>query len=138
MTILRDITNDKHRQVEQTDLIQYMFNGQISEEFYKMYLSELFHIYNQLEKCGEAFNLFDKLEGLRRSDFILSDIQELGGVILEPVTATKEYLEYLKKLNSTQVMAHIYVRHMGDLYGGKMLAHLTLRGRLRLSPNYTI
>lgn len=126
MTILRDITNDKHREVEQTPLIQYMFNEKISEEFYKMYLSELFHIYNQLERCANRFNLFDGLEGLRRSRLILEDICDLSGkgVLYDPTDATKEYLEYLKELDSTQIMAHIYVRHMGDLYGGKMLSRI--------------
>jgi heme oxygenase len=124
MTVLRDITNDKHREVEQTPLIQYMFNEKISEEFYKMYLSELYYIYKQLEECADSFNLFDGLEELPRTKLILDDLFELKALPFDLCKSTEKYLEYLQELDSTQIMAHIYVRHMGDLYGGKMLSRI--------------
>jgi heme oxygenase len=34
MTVLRDITNDKHREVENTELIKYLFKGEVKKEVY--------------------------------------------------------------------------------------------------------
>jgi heme oxygenase len=125
MTILREITNQKHREVEQTPLIQYMFNEPISKEFYKLYLFELYHIYKHLEECGHKFKLFDGLSELPRTHLILEDLKELDADMnIELCQATIDYIDYLKDLNASQVMSHIYVRHMGDLYGGKMLSRM--------------
>ena len=34
------------------------------------------------------------------------------------------HLIELDRIDPTKIMAHVYVRHMGDLYGGKMIQKL--------------
>jgi heme oxygenase len=42
--------------------------------------------------------------------------------------STQQYLEYLDQLAQSdcpnQLFAHVYVRHMGDLYGGKLISRV--------------
>jgi hypothetical protein len=43
---------------------------------------------------------------------------------MECAEATNEYLKHLAEIKDDpkKLMAHIYVRHMGDLFGGQMIA----------------
>jgi heme oxygenase len=130
MTILRDITNAKHREVEQLPLIQTIMQGKITKEQYVGYLFELVHIYEELENCAERVNLMDDLRGIERTDRLKLDLFELDETYHRVLTtATLNYLKYLHNLSLDQdkkhlIMAHVYVRHMGDLYGGKLMARV--------------
>jgi heme oxygenase len=128
MTILRDITNDKHREVESLPLVQALLHGEMTEREYLGYLYELHLIYETLESLVMAKGMIRDLEGLQRADAILEDIKELDPneeYRHDYCQSTEIYLDYLIDLfhiNSEMLFAHVYTRHMGDLYGGKILA----------------
>lgn len=130
MTILRDYTNDKHRQVEHTPLIEYLFKGEIKKEVYVCYLFELLNIYFILEQMAKKTGALDGLQGIERTQAIRDDLSELNPLYHRDLCpATEKYIDYLKELAADPerkhlIMAHVYCRHMGDLYGGKMLAKL--------------
>lgn len=130
MTILRDITNDKHRKVESLPLIDRLLHGKLTDQQYLRYLRELYAIYSKLEDLGDQAGILGHLPGIHRSLKIADDIFELGGKLdCEITTSTKIYLDYLVQLTSNSstshlLLAHIYVRHMGDLYGGKLIARV--------------
>jgi hypothetical protein len=57
------------------------------------------------------------------------DLSELApGYQADLLPSTKTYLTYLDQLSQSdhpdQLFAHVYVRHMGDLYGGKLIARV--------------
>ena len=62
---------------------------------------------------------------LDRYQSICKDIEELGDYEdRELLPSTVEYLGHLDNLDPKLLMAHVYVRHMGDLYGGKLMARV--------------
>jgi len=128
MTILRDITNDKHREVENLPFIQKLLNGQLTKDEYVFYLHELYSIYTTIETYAKASGLFEGLTDIERSKKIQEDLKELyPNYSRELLNSTREYIDYLTSLFVVEekrnlIFAHVYVRHMGDLYGGKLIA----------------
>jgi heme oxygenase len=130
MTILRDITYDKHREVEHTELVKYLFKGEVKKEVYVTYMYELLFIYKVLEELAKKTGALEGLYDIERSQAIRDDLDELDPHYSREATeATNRYLKYITELAADDeqkhlIMAHVYCRHMGDLYGGKLLARL--------------
>ena len=129
MSVLRDITHEKHMAVETLPFVQYLLKGNITQDHYVIYLAEMLAIYQCLEELAQQAGLFDGLDELPRTQHMQQDLDELSpGYKSELLLCTREYLEYLNSLfespRRTQLFAHVYVRHMGDLYGGKMISRV--------------
>ena len=129
MSVLRDITHETHMAVEKLPFVQYLLKGNITESEYTVYLFEMLNIYRHLEKLAQQAGLLDTLDGLARADKIAEDLEELcpsyTGTLCD---STVLYLDYLTELYNSdrkkQLFAHIYVRHLGDMYGGKLIARV--------------
>jgi heme oxygenase len=130
MTILGDVTRQKHIEVEQLPLIQKLINGRLTKDEYVSYLYELYHIYDAIESLSKKHGLLDGLIGIERTHRIEKDLEELyPGYSRDVFNSTKEYIQYLNDLSNDLekrhlLFAHVYVRHMGDLYGGKLIARI--------------
>lgn len=127
MSVLREITQQRHQAVENLPFIQYLLHGNITEPDYVIYLAEMLAIYQHLENLATQAGLFEGLEELPRADRMSRDLDELApGHVIDLCPGTKTYLKYLSDLadspRKNQLFAHVYVRHMGDLYGGKLIA----------------
>lgn len=127
MSILREITQERHQAVEALPFVQYLLHGSIAPEHYVIYLAEMLEIYRHLEQLAALEGLFDDMPELPRANRIAQDLAELApGYQAEPTAAILRYLKYLTALfasdRSAQLMAHVYVRHLGDMYGGKLIA----------------
>jgi heme oxygenase len=129
MSILREYTNAKHRAVEEHPFVQMMMNGELSKEQHAMFLQQMYYVYREIEYFGELTGFFHDMRSIKRSESIKQDILELGYNVLqidELFPSTKAYREHIMKLyydkRGDQILAHVYVRHMGDLYGGKLIA----------------
>lgn len=127
MSILREVTNEKHQWVENLPFIQYLLHGEITQEHYVIYLAEMTEIYRHLETLAALEGLLDDMPELPRANRMWEDLQELApGYRAELTPATRAYLLYLNELfasdRSDQLFAHVYVRHLGDMYGGKLIA----------------
>lgn len=127
MSVLREITQERHRAVEELPFIQYLLHGNISEPDYVTYLAEMLAIYQHLENLATQAGLFQGLEELPRAQRMADDLDELAsGHQIDLTPSTVQYLQYLSNLYDSprqdQLFAHVYVRHMGDLYGGKLIA----------------
>lgn len=122
---LKDLTWSKHQDAERTVFARKLLRG-IEVYDYARYLYQLANIYQILERNARALGIFDGLEELPRAHWIREDLFELvgGDHDLDYVPATVKYEKYLKSIenNREKNLAHIYVRHMGDLYGGQMIA----------------
>lgn len=135
MSILREVTQERHQAVEDLPFIQYLLHGGITQEHYVIYLAEMLEIYRHLETLAALEGLLDDMPELPRANRMWEDLQELApGYQADLTPATRAYLRYLRDLfasdRSHQLFAHVYVRHLGDMYGGKLIArHVPGTGR---------
>jgi heme oxygenase len=126
MSVLREITQERHMAVEHLPFIQYLLKGNITEKDYIIYLAEMTAIYQHLEQLAVQAGLFDGLEDLPRAQRMQADLEELAPEYhCELLPSTQDYLEHLNSIShSKELFAHVYVRHMGDLYGGKLISRV--------------
>jgi heme oxygenase len=127
MSILREITQERHQAVENLPFVQYLLRGGITSEHYVIYLAEMAEIYNCLESAADQAGLMDGLDGLHRAARIRTDLEELSpGHVTVLTASTQRYLQHIKQLaesdHARDLFAHVYVRHLGDMYGGKLIA----------------
>ena len=127
MSILREHTNTKHREAEDTPFVQYMLHGAITAPHYALYLQQIQPIYAAIEHYAGLSGLLDDFPDIRRSAYMQEDIEELGYALPETLLpSVGRWCDRIEDLyNSDQrdlILAHVYVRHMGDMYGGKVIA----------------
>ena len=126
MSILREYTNAKHREAEARPFVQYMLGGGIIESDYILFLQQMYNLYGTIEYFAELSGLLAGLEDIRRAEYIRQDLLELNSNVAPALSATQKYQERIIELYHSgrreQILAHIYVRHMGDMYGGKIIA----------------
>ena len=129
MSNLKELTWEHHKNAERQAFVKEMFakEPQISHERYATYLYNQFPAYDVLEALAMMHGLFADIPEIRRAPSIMKDFEELWNKdtplpTLLPVV--NEYLDYLKGISKDKdkLMAHVYVRHMGDLSGGQMIA----------------
>jgi heme oxygenase len=125
---LKDLTHAKHKEAETQPFIKAIFKKQVSQEEYADYLYQLAFVYHVLEEdMGNRFKLFDDMPELKRATLIRDDFNEISNKQSAYFirNSTLDYINYLMKITDEQnAMAHVYVRHMGDLFGGQALAKL--------------
>ena len=129
MSTLKELTAEKHREAETQPFIKSIFMGEVDVKKYTSYLFQLRLLYLTLEVYGDALKIFSDMEDLKRTKYIEMDMAVLASNLdTYPLIndSTWKYIDYLKtiKYDKEKLMAHIYVRHMGDLFGGQQLAKL--------------
>jgi len=128
MSTLKELTAEKHKEAESQPFIKSIFAGKVDKEKYIDYLYQLLYVYKILENLADIHGLFNDMADLRRTIEIEKDYSELITFPPYPEVrdSTENYITYLKSISHEpeKLMAHIYVRHMGDLFGGQMLAKL--------------
>lgn len=127
MSNLKDLTWEHHKNAERQAFVKELFSGNITKERYASFLFNQHPIYNMLEALAMANGLFDGIADIRRAPRIHEDYRELTKEtdqqpVLLPVV--KEYMDHLMSIQTDpdKLMAHVYVRHMGDLSGGQLIA----------------
>ena len=121
---LRDLTHQVHQQAERTEFARKLIKG-LSPKEYHLYLYNQYMIYSILETAAET--VLPELKEIRRAERIYADLRELEREysiettpdMLMPVVS--EYERHVIKLDRNGLLAHIYVRHFGDMYGGQMI-----------------
>lgn len=126
---LRELTAEKHAIAEQTEFAKLLLSGAISQYDYAYYLFQMIPIYQTIESSAREQGFLDNLEGIERTSRIIEDFDEINrSGQFEMVQSTKDYLTYLENLITDDsrkhlILGHLYVRHMGDLFGGQMIAN---------------
>jgi heme oxygenase (biliverdin-producing, ferredoxin) len=132
---LKEITKDLHHEAELTEFAKALLSGKIGGKKYTNYLYNMLAIYDPIEWYNKRQGFFASMPDLPRLKAIYADFVELDdGGYLYLTPATLEYQTYLHKLGNDPerkhlIKAHLYVRHMGDLFGGqiikKQVAHIS-------------
>lgn len=121
---LRDLTHEVHQQAERTEFARKLIKG-LSPKEYHLYLYNQYMIYSILETAAET--VLPELKEIYRANRIYADLRELEREysiettpdMLMPVVSA--YERHVIKLDRNGLLAHIYVRHFGDMYGGQMI-----------------
>lgn len=127
MDNLKELTAEEHRNAERQGFVKKIFKGELTDDEYATYLYNQHKIYDILEMTAMMHGLFNDTPQLRRAPLILQDFDELWTHKDRAPTECPVVKKYLKhmfdiKEDREKVMAHVYVRHMGDLSGGQMIA----------------
>lgn len=126
---LKEITKDLHTDAEHTKFAKELLSGNITQESYTNYLYQMLLVYGPIEFGCKIQGFFDNLPGVERSPGIYQDFMELADPTVNYtwLKSTLDYHRYvIDLLNNPNlkhlIKAHLYVRHMGDLYGGQYIA----------------
>lgn len=126
---LREITKDLHTDAERTIFAKKLVTGAITTEEYANYLWQMVLVYTGIENIADSLGQLDNLPDIKRASKIYQDCLELVGPhhTLRWLPETQDYFKYLLDLYNDSsrrhlIKAHLYCRHMGDLYGGQMIA----------------
>ena len=123
---LKDLTWEHHKYAETRPFVKILFSGKITPEAYATYLFNQHKCYDLLEAIAMMHGLMNDYPTIRRAPAILEDFNELwtNTELPEEVPTVKKYHDHLMSIKDDpkKILAHLYVRHFGDLSGGQMIA----------------
>jgi heme oxygenase len=135
---LRDATLDIHRQAEEEPFIADLMAGKRTAADFARLTGQLRPIYGALEPAvtamRESGRLLDLLDP--RLDRVAALDHDLGAlangdaaVLTRPLGSTAAYVARLHEIAESppRLLAHHYVRYLGDLSGGQIIATLMRR-----------
>lgn len=133
---LREDTRDAHGIVESTPFVRQLFSGRATPALYRRYLRQLHAVYTALEETGPrsapVAHLFDP--ALSRADALAQDLDwwfESANWQDEPIAdATSTYVDRIGTVANREpvrLIAHHYVRYLGDLSGGQAIKRVVCR-----------
>lgn len=113
--ILKTETKHHHTMAERSAFSKALIKGEYSEQNWIDYLSNLYWCYFAVEQKLPIIKSWE----YERSPLILNDLNGSYGRVLP---STYEYVKHVGSLNEVQALAHLYVRWLGDLNGGHLIA----------------
>ncbi len=136
---LRVATRALHTEVERAGFMQQLLRGQLRRAGYVLLLRNLHVIYSALEDALQRHGAHPRLSrlplpALARRDALQRDLLVLHGPDWEQlpvVPAARVYAQRLLHLSEVcplNLAAHAYVRYLGDLNGGQVLARVIASG----------
>jgi heme oxygenase len=132
---IREATKAEHKSAEESPFMQSLLFGKVPRDAYFDYIAQLAPIYEALEKWEGSMPFFDRR--LDRFERIIADLEYIGTrvVLNSTISYVKHLTELIKTKDEVRILAHHYVRYLGDLSGGQAIGTLVARN-LSIPPNF--
>jgi heme oxygenase len=125
---LKELTSEKHKQAESTQFMKAVFQGTLSADHWIDYTYQKMLFYKTIEGAAGMNGLLTDLPDINRAFKLFQDYQSMNtdNKKYSFKKSAVDYHNYLLSINKdpVKIMAHLYVWHMGDLYGGQMIKRL--------------
>ena len=141
---LDDGTRKSHSVAENTAFVTGFFRGIATKAAFSQLVSSLYFVYEAMEDAfetttDESVRALDYPE-LRRRAALEEDMAYYFGedwrTTVTPSVATQKYAARVREVAAEQpylLVAHMYTRYLGDLFGGQMMGGMARRS-LKLEP----
>jgi heme oxygenase len=119
---LREAISDAHNAAESHPFTALIMAGQLPARVYFYYLKGLLACYESIETRARELGLLVDMDGICRADLMALDLasyQDAGELASSDISAS--YTRYVRELTREEALAHLYVLHMGDMYGGQIM-----------------
>lgn len=123
---LKELTKEKHTEAERTPFMNAVLKGKISKELWADWTYQKTLFYGGIEGAAGANQLLGDLPDIRRAFYLYQDFVDMwdkdtARPNYRPVVV--DYYNYILSISKdpVKIMAHLYVWHMGDLFGGQMI-----------------
>ncbi|MFF5793270.1 heme oxygenase (biliverdin-producing) [Paeniglutamicibacter sp. NPDC012692] len=138
-TRLKEVTKADHDEAEGSEFITTLMNGTRSSRDYVLLLAQYTYIYSALEVEVRALAgdpdlapIFDlRLERMSKIQADLDSLLPAHGLtdIPEALPATQDYVRHIRAAadDPARIVAHHYLRYLGDLSGGQIIGRLVER-----------
>jgi heme oxygenase len=133
---LKAYTRGHHQRAERAGVIRAIADGSVTPAAYRRHLRNLYPVYAAMERRLDAVSRDIALDplttpALARAPALQSDLEALAGpdwqTDLSEVPACRRYVLAIESAGLAGLIAHAYVRYLGDLNGGKVLRRFLQR-----------
>lgn len=130
--LLKEETAAAHDRAEHASFIVDLMTGKLTKEAFIALQEQALLFYTALENALDALEGDERLakvadRRLDRTATLRHDVEQLGGnTTPDPLRATADYVAELNSIaenkDAPALIAHHYVRYLGDLSGGQVIA----------------
>lgn len=137
---LKSATAQAHEQAEHSEFMTQLMEGKLDVAAFTALQQQSWLFYTALEEAADAVRATgfatDLLDpALNRREVLAHDLKQLCGAgwqeQIVALPATQEYITRLEEIRDSadgpRLLAHHYVRYLGDLSGGQVIARMMQR-----------
>ncbi len=120
---LKEKTAVKHTLAEKTPFMQAVFDRKMTKELWADFTYQKSLIYNGIEGVAGACGILKDLPDIQRAHYLYLDYKDMNTTNMSYRQVAIDYYKYILSLypDADRIAAHLYVWHMGDLFGGQMI-----------------